>query len=138
MIRRLAIVAMAVLLAGTLNGCSFSGPGAASCVPRVKVAPHVAQPGGRIKVWTNDRCPAPVPAGGWVIGAAPDGSGPDPVVRVTVHPRADGRFSTTLELPADMQAGDAHAGIWNWDYSGCKDTNASCAGPVGSFRVASH
>jgi hypothetical protein len=138
MIRRLAIAAMAVLLVGTLNGCSLSVGDDAYCVPLVKVAPRHAHPGGRIKVWTNDRCRAPVPTGGWVIGAAPDGAGADPVVSVTVHPRADGRFSTTLELPADMAAGDAHAGIWNWDYSRCKDTGASCAGPMGSFRVASH
>src|SRR6478609_1213281 len=113
MIRRLAIAAMAVLLAATLNGCSLSAADGASCVPRVKVAPHRAHPGGHIKVWTNDRCRVPVPAGGWLIGAAPDGAGPDPVASVRVHPRADGRFSATLELPADMAAGDAHAGIWN-------------------------
>jgi len=138
MIRRLAIATMAVLLAATLNGCSLSVADGASCVPRVKVAPHQAHPGGRIKVWTNDRCRAPLPDGGWMIGAASDGAGPDPVVSVHVQPRADGRFSVTLELPADMAAGDAHAGIWNWDYSRCKDTNASCAGPMGSFRVAAH
>lgn len=137
MIRRLAIATIAVLLAGTLNGCSLSAGGDAYCVPMVKVAPRHAHPGDRITVWTNDRCRVPVPPGGWMVGAAPDGAGPDPVVSVMVRPRADGRFSTSLELPADMAAGDAHAGIWNWDYSRCKDTGASCAGPMGSFRVAS-
>ena len=46
----------------------------------------------------------------------------------------DGHWSVSVELPDDFPAGETTAGIDNWNYSSCPD-NASCAGPVGSFRV---
>lgn len=55
---------------------------------------------------------------------------------VTTSEGFDGDFEATLTLPYEFQEGDACAGIANWDYSTCSDTNASCAAAAGDFTVA--
>jgi hypothetical protein len=75
-----------------------------------------------------------MPAGGWVVKAAPVGQ-LDFAVRTVAETKLVDGFSATVVLPADFPVGDAFAGLESWDYSGCPD-NASCASPSASFRVA--
>lgn len=46
----------------------------------------------------------------------------------------DGTFRVELDLPSGFPAGDAFAGVENWDYSECADTG-SCASASASFTV---
>lgn len=125
---------MAVLLSGVLtSGCSSTASNPAACVPRVAVRPATVVPGGTITVSVEAGCDRKTPEGGWTILAAPLGK-PELAVKQKVdRPLSDG-FSLSVSVPESFPAGDAYAGITEWDYSSCDD-GASCPGPTRPFTV---
>ena len=130
------VVAIAVFaMAAATSGCESSPSPDGWCVPRILVTPLVASPGEMITLTSDTKCDAPRPRDGWVVSAAPVGDGHEPLVSVTSQDEFDGDFTATLVLPTDFPLGEAAAGIDNWDYSDCVDTNASCASPTGGFTV---
>lgn len=72
--------------------------------------------------------------GGWLVVAGHVGDGGKGFVQVRTSDTFDGSFRVQLKLPDDFRAGDALAGVSNWDYSRCPD-NASCAAPMGNFTL---
>lgn len=124
-----------IATAGVLfSGCTMSSPPPSSgCVPRVMVEPKVAAPGGTITLTSDTTCDDEPPRGGWAVIAAPVGS-PQALASVTTDDEFDGSFRVTITLPTDFPAGEAYAGIDNWDYSFCSD-DGSCASATGDFTV---
>lgn len=103
------------------------------CVPRVQIEPNKAHAGHTIEVSVEAGCDIAAPPDGWIVYAAPVGKLEN---AVTVHVDAElsKGFTTMLTLPAAFPAGEAFAGLKDWDYSTCDDS-ASCASPSGSFTV---
>jgi hypothetical protein len=132
--------ALALVLALGLSGCVSSSPPPTSwCVPRIIVEPTVVSPGESITLSSDTECHVAQPPDGWEVIVAPVGQ-VENGVSTTVTDDFDGSFSVTVVIPEDFASGDAFAGIANWDYSPCDDTNAvgsagSCAGASGSFTV---
>lgn len=122
-----------VLLVPTLSGCSALP--ARGCVPRILVEPLHATPGQTITVTSDTTCDVSIPAGGWVVVAAHVGTASEVLATVTSEDTFDGSFSVQLTLSADFPTGEALAGVKNWDYSFCTDSNSSCAVADGSFYV---
>lgn len=131
--RRISAVALALALM-TLNGCAMISPSSGYCVPRVHVEPTSVRAGDTVTVVSEDRCEVTVPTGGWLVVAGHVGDGGNGPVQVRSSEPFDGSFRVDLQLPKDFPAGEAYAGVINWDYSTCPDT-ASCAGPLGGFTV---
>lgn len=130
---RLWALAIIIALTAPVSACASSAFPEAKCVPRVLITPSVAAPGEVITLTSDTECQATVPPGGWRIVAAHVGR--EPAVSVTTTERFDGDFEVTLTLPNDFPEGEAYAGVDNWDYSFCNDTNASCASATGDFTV---
>ena len=131
--RSLTLVLALALGVPALGGCgALSG---SSCLPRLSVEPSHASPGDTITVKSADTCDAPMPQGGWVIGAGHVGGGVDSLVSVTTDQTFDGSFSVRLTLPESFPVGESFAGVKNWDYSNCGSAVESCASASGNFYV---
>lgn len=137
---RTAVIGISLALAVGVSGCVSSGPPPSSwCVPRIIVEPVVASPGESITISSDTACDAAQPARGWHVIVAPVGQ-TESSINTTVTDDFDGSFSVTVAIPEDFPSGEAFAGIANWDYSACDDTNSvgssgSCASASGSFTV---
>jgi len=123
-----------VLLAGTAGCASDGGPDRGACVSRFAVSPERAAPGETVTLSSEDICETASPADGWTIDVGHVGDG-DPVFSVTTVETFDGLFRFELTLPPDFPAGEAYAGVADWDTNDCAD-NGSCASPSATFHVA--
>lgn len=133
-----AVVGLGVLVLALtgLAGCTGSEglPGATICVPRIHIDPKEASAGMTIVVSSTDTCDIAAPKGGWVVVASRVGAGETPLAQTTTSQSFDGSFRVELAIPAGSPAGDAWAGITNWDYSACAD-NGSCAAAMTEFTI---
>jgi len=131
--RSVALLLAAPLTLTALVGCSTPKP---VCVPRITVTPSEAHAGDTATVESPDVCEVTVPRDGWRVNISPTGDR-GPSTTVTTSEAFDGSFSAEVTLPDDIPAGDASAGVENWDYSTCDDA-ASCVGPYGGLIVLPH
>ncbi len=139
--RRMLGVSVALGLAAiSLAGCTYSSaPASGFCVPRFTIEPSTAKPGDTVTLESTTVCDVDVPRDGWTVQVAPIGE-TALGVQSSVRDPFDGSWSVEVVLPADFPAGDAFAGIANWDYSDCNapgdaNSSGSCASASVDFVV---